>query len=220
MKEEVVIIMDIKNKGFIVYFWDRFFYLLSFISLFYWIRKVTKNKSYLFVEIWVVGNLLASIVISLMLFLFVRVNLIAYIFMIYALLRIFEIIVYQINVMLFHPYRAFLENREYYIKSPTRIVILLFHNYAEIIFWFSSIFISILFLSGESFDLSWGYYVKSSLLCFATLNQDSVINLTNNTLGILTSLAFVEFLAGLIMTTITLARFIGILPGVKIKEKY
>lgn len=52
----------------------------------------------------------------------------------YGLLRVFEIIIYQINVLFFHPYKFHKAGNEYKIKSPTRIVILLLHNYVEVMF--------------------------------------------------------------------------------------
>lgn len=212
--------MENKNNGFILDFWERVFSFLSYISAFYWIRRVTKNKTYTFVDIWVVSHVLLSLILSLLVYQFIRIDFILVILSIYAALRIFEIIIYQINVLLFDPYRARKQQREYYIKSPTRMVILLLHNYLEIIIWFSMIVLSLLVISGDDLSYTWFHYLKSSILCFATLNQDSVIVLSSKGIQIISIIAFFEFIAGLIMTTITLARFIGLLPAVKFRDDY
>lgn len=95
------------------------------------------------------------------------------------------------------------------------MVILLSHNYIEIILGFSTIVLSLLVISGDDFSLTWFHYLKSSILCFATLNQFSIIGLSSRGVQIISIIAFFEFISGLIMTTITLARFIGLLPAVK-----
>ena len=56
-------------------------------------------------------------------------------FMIYAVERCFEILVYQINVLLFAPYRDSKAGKEYKIKSPTRMIVLLLHNVFEFVIW-------------------------------------------------------------------------------------
>jgi len=209
-----------KNNGFILDFWEKVFGFLSYISVFYWVRRLTNNKSYTFVDIWVVSHVFLSFLLSLLVYQFVRIDFILVIFSIYAALRIFEIIIYQINVLLFDPYRARKQGKEYYIKSPTRMVILLLHNYIEIIIWFSMIVLSLLVISGDDLSFTWFHYLKSSILCFATLNQDSIIGLSSRGVQVISIIAFFEFISGLIMTTITLARFIGLLPAVKFRDEY
>ena len=114
-----------KDKSFIVEFWNKIFYMLEQISIFKLIRKITKNNSYRMVEIFVVSNLVISVLLSLVIFSFIRTEWLLYVLMFIALQRVFEVIVYQINVLFFHPYRAYKNGIDYYIKSPTRIVILL-----------------------------------------------------------------------------------------------
>lgn len=209
------------NKdGFLVDLWERIFSFLSVISLFYWIRKFKKDVSYSFVDGWVLGNLILSILSSY--YVFYSVLIIKAVFIIlcaYAILRVFEIIVYQINVLLFDPYRARKNGKEYKIKSVTRMVIALLHNYVEIIFWYSTIIIVISRLYGEGTAGSWGFYIISSVLCIATFDRGAVEQLKGLEVEFLTKLAFTEIVTGLIMTIISLARFIGILPEVKELDK-
>lgn len=167
-----------KNTGFIIPLWETIFWLLSYISLFKYLQIFMKSKfkrfdMHIVVELWVLFNLLLSILIGVMLMEFDN-----YYFsmaaLLYGLLRVFEVLVYQINVMLFDPYRAYMNRKVYKIKSSTRMVILLLHNYLELIFWYAVIYISIIILSNNSFDGNYLSYVKSSALCFVTF--DSSIN--------------------------------------------
>ncbi len=147
--------MNTKNRSLIIDFWERFFNFLSYISLFKIIRIVRGQISYQFVELWVVFNLLISFVSTLvMYYLNLSTNWFYYIFIVYGSLRIFEIIIYQINILLFDPYRASKAGKTYRIKSPTRLVVLLFHNYFEIICWFSTILIAFLNMS-NNIDNTW-----------------------------------------------------------------
>lgn len=44
-------------ETFVADLWEKIFSYLSRVSIFYWLRKVTKNTSYFFVDAWVLGNL-------------------------------------------------------------------------------------------------------------------------------------------------------------------
>ena len=124
---------------------------------------------------------------------------------------------YQTNVMLFDSYRALKEGREYVIKSPTRLVILLLHNYVEIIFWFTTVTIS--YLNIENLETSsWFYYLHMNFKCITTFDISEILsNITNRSPYLL--IAFFESVIGFLMTIISLARFIGLLPQVKSIEK-
>ena len=208
------------SDGFIVSFWEKIFKVLSYISIFYYIslirKRITTKNNYLFVEYWVIGNLICSICASLIAYNFPS-NILAITLSTYGILRIFEIVVYQTNVMLFDSYRALKEGREYVIKSPTRLVILLLHNYVEIIFWFTTVTIS--YLNIENLETSsWFYYLHMNFKCITTFDISEILsNITNRSPYLL--IAFFESVIGFLMTIISLARFIGLLPQVKSIEK-
>lgn len=153
------------NDGFIVPFWERIFRGLSRVSLFAFIsflrkeyfNKIAKKKvdNYKFVEYWILGNLLCSVCSSLVAY-YSSCTWLAILLSLYGIFRIFEIVVYQINVMLFDPYRALKEKRKYAIKSPTRLVLLLMHNYVEIVFWFTTTVIAFLSIE-DMLTHSWTY---------------------------------------------------------------
>jgi hypothetical protein len=99
------------------------------------------------------------------------------------------------------------------IKLPTRMVLLLLHNYVELIFWFSTAYISLSSMSGINFGFNWSDYIRISALCF-TSNDLSFIGYPGITRTIVT-FAYLEMVGGMVMTIISLARFIGLLPSVE-----
>lgn len=204
---------------FIVDLWAGIFEWLSKISVFFWIRfldrhtikKLTDEKNkYLFPEIWVLGNLIVATILSVSLpFCESRAWIIF--FTIYAVERCFEILIYQINVLLFEPYRVSKAGKEYKIKSPTRMVVLLLHNAFEFVIWFVVIYISSDLLTMRTANSVGDYYMRSFLL-FTNLDTGF---LGENRESILLYIGVVEVLVGLFMTILCLARFIGVLPGIR-----
>lgn len=186
------------EDGFIVELSDFIFGILEKLSIFNVIRKLSNKISYKFVDLWVVGNLIAAILSSIFVYnLSIEYKGIILIVLIYSILRVFEVIIYQINVLLFHPYRAQKEGKKYKIKSVTRMVIA-----------------SIIILNGDNpYSSTWVEIVRSNILCIATLDGSSVKEAVNSYYKYLSSLVFCEIISGMIMTIISLARFIGALPG-------
>lgn len=204
---------------FIVDLWAEIFEWLSKISVFYWIgfldrhtiKKLTNEKNkYLFPEVWVLGNLIVATILSFSLPFCESREWVSF-FMIYAVERCFEILVYQINVLLFAPYRDSKAGKEYKIKSPTRMIVLLLHNVFEFVIWFVVIYISSDLLTIGTANSVGDYYMRSFLL-FTNLDTSF---LGENRQNILLYIGLAEVLVGLFMTILCLARFIGILPGVK-----
>ena len=126
--------------SWIVHFWSKVFGILGSLSLFMLIRKIVPKlaRSYSFVEYYVAINTAFS-VIALSIVTYRREygeNILLFIVMVYGIFRTFEIFIYQVNVLLFDEYRAKLKGREYAVRSYRRIVLLLLHNYLEIVCWF------------------------------------------------------------------------------------
>lgn len=202
-----------ESEGLVVDLTERVFFYLSKVSLFNILRKNKRIKDmHNFVDLWVIGNLLFSIVLSYIVVNKFENKILLFGSFFYAALRIFEIVIYQINVNLFDVYRSKLKNKDYSIKSPTRTVILLLHNYIEIIFWYSIMIVTILKLSNYSLIEGYSFYIKSSFLCLTTFNHDLVANISNSQYWVLSNIAIFEVASGLIMTVISLANFIGRLP--------
>lgn len=195
------------SNSYIVRFWGKIFHVLRYISVFEYIRRLKPFRgSSGFVEAWVVGNLLLSfggIILSTNTEL---PKLWASLFLAYCFIRIFEITVYQVNVLLFDQYKS---PTTYEVKGYRRLVILLLHNYVEIIFWFAASY-SILSNTFNAFEHK-GTIVDMLLFSFMTMitfGSGEVKEISN--IGHLVILN--QSVIGLFMTMICLARFIGLLP--------
>ncbi|WP_271629587.1 hypothetical protein [Caldicellulosiruptor sp. DIB 104C] len=208
-------------ETFVADLWEKIFSYLSRVSIFYWLRKVTKNTSYFFVDAWVLGNLFLSfLAVILTYYINIRFKFLFWIILTYGILRVFEIIIYQLNVLFFDRIRAQKKNQDYSIKSATRMVILLLHNFAEIMFWYSSMMICILKLEGNFSQQStvWDY-IRSNILNVATFNSNEIEKIVNKTNSNIANLIFFENITGLFMTLLCLARFINLVPTVKSKDE-
>jgi len=135
--------------------------------------------------------------------------------------RVLDIVIYQINVLLFDPYRAKKKGEIYAVRSLRRIVLLLLHNYIEILFWFalfyrnwSSLFCS-KYVSLDSF-LGSLYF---SLVTMSTLGYGDVSPIETSGAFLTFSierlaliLTFAQTSIGICMAFLILTRFISVLP--------
>ena len=137
-------------------------------------------------------------------------EIISFIFVVYAILRTFELFVYQINVLLFDPIKVGFS--KYRLKSATRIVLLLMCNIFEYIFWFSVVYIFMYKAKTQNVDS-----VKVVLESVSTIaNITSPVEFTDFDKGFdIAIIAYVESAIGIFMNIICLARFISLLPPVK-----
>jgi hypothetical protein len=125
-------------KSFIVGLWSGIFAGLKWVSVFQWVRKFFPKitRTHLFVDIWVLINLIFSMV-CLSLSSSSQIWWWEILLLSYAGIRVFEVVIYQVNVLLFDPYRAEKKGVKYELGGYRRIVICLIHNYLEILFWFA-----------------------------------------------------------------------------------
>lgn len=208
-----------KEDGFIIEFWANIFSFLSKISIFSFVRKKKNDNTHVFVERWVLWNLLLAITTTLIgYYLGNKIKWFLYIIIVYAILRVFEVIIYQLNVLFFDPYRTEKRGKKYEIKSPTRMVILLLHNYVEVMFWYAAIIIALIQLSGNLLDATWGEYVRSNILCIATFDSSGIQEIVGEFYSKLSGIVFLQIISGVIMTIISLARFIGLMPVIDSKN--
>lgn len=209
------------NKDLLIDFWDKLFGTLEKISIFSFVRRLIKTKlPYKFVDGWIMGNLIAAILSSVIIYNLRSGNkILIYPIFTYAALRVFEVVIYQINVLLFHPRRSHKNKKIYKVKSVTRMVIALLSNYVEIMFWYTTMIICLVVLNeGDAFRLGWLDYVTSNILSIATLDSSLIKDTINNTYGNFANIIFVEIISGIIMTVISLASFVGALPSVNETE--
>lgn len=204
-------------SSFIVEFWSNIFNFLSKISFFTLIRKLFPSFiSARFVDYWVIGHLLFSIV-AVIIAAYTQNLIIGYLLMGYGFLRTFEIVIYQTNVLLFDEYRAVKSGREYHLEGYRRIVLLLLHNYFEIIFWLACTYT----IMASDFSHKWvggtgtvfgGIY--SSFITMTTFGDFDLLPKTSMAAFVLLFHATV----GLFMTLLSLARFISLIPAPKTRD--
>lgn len=194
-------------KSFVVELWSKVFCILGWISPYQVICQfVPVSKSYGFVDVWVLGHLLLSVVLLLI----CRASNLRWLETIavyYGAIRVFEVLIYQINVLLFADV----------VRSFRRIVILLLHNYVEIIFWFALFYRNIdwAFETGGVALDSFFAPLKFSFVTMTTFGYTAIS--PKETLGDL--LVIIQSAIGLFMTLLILARFISLLPSPETRDE-
>lgn len=221
------------SEGFIVILWDKITYLLSCLSLHFIITKICfveneknekeKNKKlvdmgYVFTEVWVAIHTIMAILSSIYVYYTNNMNkTFFYLIVIYGMWRSFEITICQIRILFFDT----IGKKSVPLKSIRRSIILLIHNYIEVIFWFTAIVILLLRLQDIPVSSSWIDFVISSTLVMTVFGDDYteiIRNSINN--SYIAKIAFLETMIGFIMIVIAFARMVGMLPKVKMIHKY
>ena len=205
--------------GLLVSFFYLLFSCLRYVSVFQWIREANKCRckrkkidvansfigGYHFPDIWVSINIIFEIAIYLLIFYTEGSHLwFCWIFVVLAIMRALEIMVYHVNVLLFDPISSKIEGKRYHIKSPIRMLILLLINMAEYILCFGIVY---LFFYYEDVTAD-GYWNSFTLSIYSFLNislkeEEDIIHLVR-----------IESILGIFMNLICIARFINMLPAV------
>ncbi|MCH7320653.1 hypothetical protein LZ480_02030 [Solibacillus sp. MA9] len=197
------------NESLLVKGWVAGLKLLEKISFFYILRNcIFNNKSdevnRNFIDFWILLNMFIAFG-----FIFISDNdninnIVKYLFVIYGSSRIFEILIYQLNVMLVHPYKG----EVYSLNSYRRMTIALIHNFFEIVFWFAGTYLTFQFIQG----ITPGDAIYHSFTHMVTYSLDI-------DKGKWSSIALVvlqsQALMGVFMTVISLSRFISLFPQPK-----
>lgn len=203
--------------SFIVEFWSNTFNVLAKISIFALVRKLFPSAvTARFVDIWVLSHLVLSMT-AVFVAAYSPYPALRYLFMGYGFLRTFEIVVYQTNVLLFDEYRVVKTGGEYHLEGYRRIVLLLLHNYFEIILWLACTYT----VMAADFDHKWqsgsGTVLGGIYSSFITMTTFGDFDLLPKT----TVAAFVLLFhatVGLFMTLLSLARFISLIPAPKTRD--
>lgn len=203
---------------FIVEIWSKIFSILRRISPFQIISATNPSMiTHRFIDGWVLGNL----ILSILLFLICSAPYLRWweaVAILWGLIRVFEVFIYQINVMLFDEYRKRKAGEPYAIQSYRRIVILLLHNYIEIIFWFALIYrnIGYAFETGGA-DLN--QILVSLNFSFFTMTTFGITSISpKDNFGIIINL--LQSIIGLVMALLILSRFISLIPAPETLDKF
>jgi hypothetical protein len=204
-------VVSTSKSSFIVDFWETIFRYLGKVSVFNLVRRIfPSTKTGLFSECWALAHVFLAI-LSVPAVIYIKNDHIGFAIAIYALLRVFEVVVYQMNVLLFDEYRSTKSGVKYALHGYRRIIILLIQNYFEIIFWFSAqyVFFHHLFkftVSGSHESILGAVYTS-----FVVMTSFGFYNVTP--LGVMAySLVIGQAMIGLFMTLLSLARFIALIP--------
>ena len=237
-----------KEDGFLVQAVFLIFYVLERCSVFYWVRVLgswsyeKRNisgkafvNSYIFPEIWVVGNICGAILFQ-HLAPYISCEWVLILMIAYAIERVLEMFVYQVNVLFFHRLiPVFIEpdkkkskgsraqdtrkqekvksddkpgtEQEYKIKSSTRTVLMLILNMVEYVLQFAVIYAAMNRLCGSP---QAAVNVMGSFRIF--MNMTSPEEFSGN---FILSVGYMETVIGMFMNIVCLARFVGMLPEVK-----
>lgn len=203
--------MRASTVSFVVERWAQVFGFLRWLSPFQIVRLCIPKtrRSHRFVDSWVFGHLLLSLVLLVA----VRAPNLHWweiIFLIYGGVRVFEVVIYQINVLLFDEYRKRKSGESYAVRGYRRIVILLLNNYAEIIFWFA-LFYRNLTWAFETRGVMLNSFFASLNLSFATMTKFGFVDISPKQ-GLGEVLIFVQSAIGLFMAVLVIARFIALIP--------
>lgn len=203
--------------SFIVEFWSSIFGILAKVSVFTLVRKVFPSAiTARFVDVWVLSHLVLSMV-AVVVAVYSPYPVLGYLFMGYGFLRTFEIVVYQTNVLLFDEYRVVKAGGEYRLEGYRRIVLLLLHNYFEIILWLACTYT----VMAADFEHKWlpgtGTVFGGIYSSFITMTSFGDFDLLPKSTMAASVLLF-HATVGLFMTLLSLARFISLIPAPKTRD--
>lgn len=211
-----------KDLSWIVRFWAAVFQYLGKISLVPLLRKLPfiQKRMPLFIEVYVFTNTLASVLALAIASYRINFaeNLVLLVFVCYGSFRIAEITIYQVNVLFFDEYRAKRIGKPYAVEGFRRLVLLLVHNYFEIVCWFGLIYVWLYRAERLALlnpDPSFFVVVRESMLLMFSFNAYKYEPTDD-----IAVLAFsIQALVGLFMTLMVFARFMGLLPSPKSKDE-
>lgn len=173
-----------------------------------YIKKWNKHKPFvyksIFPEIWLLANLLFGI-LGIILWRCMNCNVLKWIYTLYAFERIFEIFVYQVNVMFFDPLKNYGEG--YYISSEIRSIIMVILNLIEYIIYFTIIYLQF----GDAGSVLGAIRSSFNIITGLELSIDG-----KSSVWIL--IGYFEAIIGIFMNIICIARFMSLLPSVDMKD--
>jgi hypothetical protein len=150
-----LVAIRIGAHSFIVGWWAWFFGLLRELSFFHVLRCFSKRflrckrivDSYTFVEVYVlVWNIIAFVILILFSKHVGLLGVLQWILIAIGIIRVVEIVIYQINVTFLDEYRNLKKRVKdpltplYAVRSFRRLVLLTIHNYFEVLVWFAAFY--------------------------------------------------------------------------------
>ena len=199
-------------KSFIINLIEFLIKILGNFSLFTLLRKVFVKKkwpfTYVFIDTWVFLHLVLSL-LTLFTYSVIQNDLLKLLLIIYAIIRIIELVVYQMRVLLIDQFKS----NDYALRGYRRILVLSLMNYFEILAWFAL------------FYHKWAHWFDDrlqvlhtaigslyfSLVSMSTLGYGEVLPLNNYA----RLLIFFQIIIGIFLLILIISRIISYLPKPK-----
>jgi len=203
---------------FIFNWWEKLFQILDLLTPLGLFKKIAKKEklSYGLVEIWIIGTFILSFFAAF----FSSLNWFRptwNFLIIFGSWRLLEIFVVNFNVLFFDLFRANREGRAYQLGGYRRLLVLVFMNYFEVIFWFTIIFKKNIahFRSCNSLLNESLSPIYLSVVTMTTLGSGDIFPVDN--IGMLITL--LQNLFGIFLAVAIIGKFISFLPTPKsVKE--
>ena len=158
--------------------------------------------NYFIVDFWVVFNNVLALIFVFLSPVSVPIWL-KYILLIYSAIRVFEIFIYQMNVIFVHPNNG--SFRKYALRSYRRMTIMLIHNFFEIVCWFAGTYMLLKFMQDPNASIA----LNLSFLQMITYN----VNIAGEKPNLLPRIILqLQAIIGVFMTVLSFARFTSLLP--------
>jgi hypothetical protein len=177
-------------------------------SLLCWILRLRRSDG--FAEAWAVFNMVLAAGMAVLACTEACRKVVGALILGYAGVRVFELMVYLVNVLLLDPFRKRRAGTRYCLVDDCRFLLLLLHNYAEVVFWFAATLLllaqwSLLSLGDPSF---WGV-LRTAFVGMVSLSLEGVRPLQECARVILAAQPWV----GAFLTLLTLARLVSLIPA-------
>lgn len=195
--------------SFIVKFWSSIFGGLRWLSFFQFARYLFPQcfRTPGATDAWVLANFALSAGLLAIAFA-PGVTWWEWLLLVYGAVRVFEIFIYQANVVFFDAYRT---GQEYAVHGFRRIVILSLHSYVEVFFWFALFYRNANdWFSKPDIVNSFDGALYLSMVTMATLGYGDIIPVEDHSGGRL--LVTVHMGISIFLTLVVLARLISYLP--------
>lgn len=215
----------LKNKGkesWIVkrYLW--IFEVLRWISPFHWFNEFYLKSNDKDNKTWIEAYVLANGISAFLLLIFwpfINCHLLKCIIVGWGCFRVFEVLIALINVIFFDWYRKTQKQNEktYVIRGYLRITLLMLHNFAEIIFWFSILYlhfnIDFIFIQNNFPQLT---ALAFSFYTMTTFGHWDGVNIASE-FGY--ALTLIQAIIGLFITLLIISKFISLFPRIATSDQ-
>ncbi len=217
-------LLKMLQKSFTAKLWETFFRFIRDYHphqiLFKILKKLLKAKEdeqcYALIDVWIHFHLLLAVIIWLAFGIVDQVTWLMWFFVIYGILRISFVVIYNMNAILFDPFRHNCSKGPYMVRSFRRVLICVFINYVEILLWFAifyRLFKHRFCMFNVCLNNLWGS-LYFSVVTMTTLGYGDIKPIDN--CGAF--MCLFQTLIGVFWVVVVIARFISVFPKTKSRD--